>query len=125
MQIGAVFQIANADNRADPVVGETLQVVDEILAREELFGHGSIIHVLVSDVPVEIDHRRHDRLARQIDVHSPGWNLQLTALADSSEQIVLNQEGGVFDGGAAVAGDEAGPFEHGHAGFLSLAVYSG
>ena len=123
MQIGTVFQIADADDRADTVVGESLQMVDEILARVEFLGHGSFRYVLESDVAVEIDHRGHDGLARQIDVRSPGRNLQLTSPADPSEQVVLDKERGVFDGRAAVARNEPRPFEHRHAALPGLPGY--
>lgn len=67
------------------MAGETRQRVDEILARVELLRHGSFSYVLESHVAVEIDHRRDDSLARQVDVHSPGRNLQLTS------KVVMDQ----------------------------------
>ena len=123
MHIGTVFQIADADGPADTVVGEALQVVDQILAREEFLGHGSFRDVLEPEVAVKIDDRRHDRLARQIDVHGPGWNPQLTSPPDTSEQVVLHKERGVFDGRAAVAGNETRSFEYRHAGLPRLPGY--
>jgi hypothetical protein len=96
----------------------------EFYTHENLIDHlERLTYVLESDVAVEIDHRRDDVLARQVDVHSPGRNLQLASPADPGEQVVLDNECGVFDWRAAVARDEPSPFEYRHAGPPGLAVY--
>src|SRR5438093_4554764 len=99
-------QVANADHGAESVVGETLQMVDEILAREVLLCHCPIDVVLISDVAVQIDLRRHHGLAGQIDTHRPGWRLHLASPADSRELTILDDERGVLDGHAAVTRNE-------------------
>jgi hypothetical protein len=75
VQVGAVEQVADADRRADSVVGEALQMVGEILDRVELLGHGPFRDVLESVVAVEINQRRHDGLARQINMRRASGNL--------------------------------------------------
>ena len=70
VQVRPVHQVADADDGAEPVVGEALQMVDEILAREVLLGHRPVHIVLVSDVAVEIDLGGHDGLARQVDARA-------------------------------------------------------
>ena len=49
--------------RTYTVVGEQLKMIDEVIACVRLLRHRAFGDVLESDVPVEIDHRRHDRLA--------------------------------------------------------------
>jgi hypothetical protein len=116
MEIRPIDQVANADGGADSVVGQTLQMIDEIVASEILFRHRPIPVVLVPDVAMKIDLRRHDGLARQIDVRRAGRNLQLAPAADAREPAVLHDERGVLDRCVPVAGDEPRALEHGHVG---------
>ena len=48
------------------------------------------------------------------DADGAGRNRHLAAPAHLSEAGILDNERGVLDGRAAVAGDEACSFEHGH-----------
>src|SRR5882762_7944621 len=98
-------------------------MVDEVLARVKLFRHGSFRYVLESDVAVEIDHRRHNGLALHVNVHGSGRYPQLTSTADPGEQVMLDDECGIFDGCTAVARDEPRPFEDRHASRSSLATH--
>ena len=79
--------LAEAHDRADPVVRLPLQLIDERLARHR-------------HVRMRVDDRRHDGLAGQIDASRAGRNLQLSSSADLGEPIVLNDERGILDGRA-------------------------
>ena len=104
-------QIANADDRADTVIGKALQMVDKIVAGEHLLRHRAGGHVLIADVAMQINHGRHHRLAGESDARCAGGDRQLAAPADCREAIVLDDERGVLDG-AAVTGNEPPTFEH-------------
>ena len=80
--------------------------------------------VLEAEVAVEIYLGRHDGLARQVDAQRPGRDLQLTSPADACELVVLDDECGALDGGAAIARDEPRPFEHRDASGPGLAVHA-
>ena len=41
-----------------------------------------------------------------------GRNLKLALSTDDGKAAVLNDENGIFDSGAAIAGDEPGAFKH-------------
>jgi putative heme-binding domain-containing protein len=99
-------------------------MVDEILACEVLLGHRAVHIVLVSDVAVEIDLGRHDRLARQVDTRRAGRDLQIAPPADTCEPVILHDECGVLDRGAAIARNQPGPFEHRHARRAGLSVHA-
>src|SRR5690242_1358088 len=88
-------------------------MVDEILARVGLLRHGPLWYVLESEMTVEINHRRHDGFARQVDAHRPGTDRHLTPAADPREMVILDDECRIFDGCAAVASYQPPPFEHG------------
>ena len=122
VQVRTIDEVANADDRAEPVVRETLQMVDEVLAREILLRHRPVKVVLVPDVPMEINLRRHDAFARQIDARRPSRDLHFTLPADLREPVVLDDECGVLNGRTAIARDEARSFEHGHARRSRLAA---
>ena len=91
-------------------------MVDEVLARVVLLGHRPVVDMLEADVAMDIDLGRHDRLAGQIHAGRSGWRLQLATATDPCELRVLDDECGVLDRRAAVAGDEPRPFEDRHAG---------
>ena len=67
-------------------------MVDEILAREVFLCHRSIPIVLISEVAVKIDFRRHDCLAGQVDAGGAGRKRNLPASADLLELRVLDKE---------------------------------
>src|SRR5579872_1683148 len=113
MQIGAVEQVANPDGRAHPVVGETLQMVDQILSRVVFLGHRAIRVVLVAEVAVKIDLGRHDGLSGEIDAGRAGRHLYFAFAADSGKLCILDNEGGVLDD-ATIAGDEPRAFKDGY-----------
>ena len=92
-------------------------MIDQVLARVGRLGHRAFDDILKSDVAVEIDHRRHDRLACEIDMDA-GWYLDLAAAADGYEPIVCDDEYGILDGGAAVSRDEPRSVERGDSGNL-------
>jgi hypothetical protein len=119
VEIRTIDEITDANSRADAVVGETLQVIDEILSSEILLRHRPVPVVLVADVAVKVDLRRHDGLACQIDVRGSCGNLQLASPAYASELAALDDECGVFDGCATVTSNETRTFEHGDAGLPS------
>ena len=97
--------LAEAHDRADPVVRLPLQLIDERLARHR-------------HVRMRVDDRRHDGLAGQIHASRTRRHLQLPSRADLGEPVVLDDERGILDGRAAVPDDEPRPFEHRHAGRL-------
>jgi hypothetical protein len=96
------------------VIPMMLQMVDQVFAREILFGHRSIPIVLVSDVAVQIDLWRHYGLSRQIDAHRVGGNLQLPATSNARKRVSSDDENRVLDR-AAVARDQAGVLLDRHA----------
>ena len=69
-------------------------------------------------MPVEIDHCGHHGPAGEIDARRAGRDLHLAAASNGRELTVIDDECGVLDGSAAVAGDEPRSFEHGHSGGL-------
>src|SRR5215510_13374979 len=86
-------------------------MVGEILTRVGLFRHGPLSDVLVTDVAVEIDHRRHHSLARELDARRSRRDQHVTAPSHYGEAVILDNKGRVLDG-VAVARDEARSFEH-------------
>src|ERR1700730_731318 len=98
-------------------------MIDEILAREEILRHGSFGDILEPEVTVDISHRGHDRLTRQVNTQRARWYLQLPPPADASELAILDNKFGVLDGSAAVARDEPCPFKRCHLSRPSLATH--
>src|SRR5262249_17736299 len=116
-------EVADADDGADTVVSETLKMVDEILTRVGRFRHGPLSYVLVTDVAVEIDHRRHHGLARELDARRSRRDQHVTAPSHYGKPVILDDKGRVLDG-VAIARDEARSFENRDAGRSeSLAVH--
>lgn len=68
--------------------------------------------VVATEVGMEVDDRRHDRLAGQVDACRAGRDLQLAGSTDAEDPASLNRERRVLDGCAAVVHDEACAFEH-------------
>ena len=68
VHVGTVLEVAYANRRADSVVSEPLEMIDQILTRVESLGHRPFHHVLESDVAMQINQRRHDSFAREVDV---------------------------------------------------------
>src|SRR5262249_27087471 len=110
VEIRTVNEITDANDGAESVIREPLQVVDEVFAREVLLRHRAVPVMLIPDVAVEVDLSGHHGLARQIDVCGAGRHRYLTAPADLRESVVLNEEGGVLDRGAAIARDQSRAF---------------
>ena len=115
MEIGAVRQVADAYDGAESVIGETLKMIDEIVASIVFLRHSPVEIMLESDVAVKIDLGGHDGLAGEADAGGARGNGQLATTSDFGEAGVLDEERGVFDD-AAVAGDEAGAFKQGSLG---------
>src|SRR5215471_14933424 len=97
MEVRTVDQIADTNDPAESVVGETLEMIDEILAGKVFLGHRAVPVVLESDVAVKINLRGHHGFAGQVDMSCAGRNLDLAFAADSSEETVFNDECGVLD----------------------------
>ena len=115
-QVGTAHEIANADDRADSVVGGTLEMIDQILARVGLLRHGPFGDVLESEVAVQVHHGRHHGLARQVNASDPFGDREFAAAADLGELVVLDKECGVLNRRAAVAGDQPRAFKYRGAG---------
>ena len=79
----ALGEIGNADHGAETQVRVTLEMVDEVLAREVLLRRGPRDHVLESEVAMHIDLRRHDGLAGEVHSRRPGRHLHFTSPADA------------------------------------------
>ncbi len=116
VQVGAVDQISNPNGGAESVGGEALEMVDQILTCVIFLRHGSVRGVLVTEVAMEIDFGGHHGLAGEIDACGSGGDRELATAADAGEESAVDDEGGVFDGRAAVASDESRAFKHGNLG---------
>ena len=99
-------------------------MVDQVLARVERLGHRALHDVLESDVAMEIDQRRHNGLAGQVDVCGSRGNAQLASAADLRKDVSGDDEGGVLDGRAAVSGDQPRAFKDSRAWPRGLSVHS-
>ena len=64
---------------------------------------------------VHVDHRRHDRLARQIDTRRVSWNREAALLADCAKAPAVDDKGGALDH-AIVADDQSCAFVEDWAG---------
>ena len=95
---------AGGDDRADAVVGVTLQMVDEVLAGEV---PGAPARVpLPAQVRVGIDERRHHRAPGQVDDARPRRRRHLAGAPDPHDEIAADQERTLVDD-APVADDHA------------------
>ena len=121
-QIRSIDQVADANRGADAVVGQALEVIDQVLTGEVLLRHRAVPIVLVADVTVQVDFRRHHELAGQIDMRGARRHLDLSLPSHPAERVVLNQERGVLDRCTAVAGDEQRTFVDGDAVSAPLSV---
>src|SRR5215831_2153965 len=86
-------------------------MVDEIFAGEIFLGHRAIPIVLVSDMAMQINLAWNDGLPGQVHAFGAGRNLYLASAAHTREDIALNDECGIFNWSAAVAGDQPRAFE--------------
>src|SRR5690242_15212653 len=68
-KVGSIDEIADADRRAESVIGKNLEMRGEIRLREILLGHRPVGHVLEAEVAVRVDFARHYRFPGQIDVY--------------------------------------------------------
>jgi len=68
-------------------------------------GHGQVL--------VGVDYSWHNRFSGEIHVSGAGGNFKLAFSADGGKAAVPNDENGIVDSGAAIAGDEPGAFKHG------------
>ena len=95
------------DDGADAVVGVPLEVVDQVLAR--------VVRVVVAesllepDVPVQVDERRHDRLAAQVDHRRVLGDRHAGGAARGHDAPLVDHQHPAPDGRAAVSGDEGRP----------------
>src|SRR5206468_11183361 len=55
VEVRAIDEITDSDDRAEPVISETLQLIDDVLACEVFLCHRAVEVVLVSDMAVQID----------------------------------------------------------------------
>src|SRR5207302_8000412 len=85
VHVGTVLEVAYADRRADSVVSEPLEMIDQILTSVESLGHRPFHHVLESNVAVQINQRRHDSFVREVDVYDSRRDAQLASPADLSK----------------------------------------
>src|SRR5215468_7223018 len=81
-------------------------MVEEILRIEVLLRHAAVFLIQEAKVAVDINHRRHHRLAGQIDMHSAAGSLKLAFPADTCEMAVLHDERRIFYWRLTVAQDE-------------------
>jgi hypothetical protein len=116
MKVGALDEIADAHSGAHAVIGEALQVVDQIFARVGRLRHRPVGNVLEADMAVQVDQRRHHGLAGEVHTRRAGGHRQLTAASHLRELVVLDDEGRVLDRRTAVPDDEPRAFEHRHGG---------
>ncbi|OLC44222.1 MAG: hypothetical protein AUH43_19200 [Acidobacteria bacterium 13_1_40CM_65_14] len=84
---------AGADDGGKSVIGVPTQVVENVLPVEVLLRHRAVALLEEAEMAVDIDHRRHDGLPRQIDARGAGRNLQLAAPSHAGECVVLDDEG--------------------------------
>jgi hypothetical protein len=96
--------------RGDAVVRESLQVIDEVLARVSVGADGIGFDDLPAKMGMRVDDRGNDRLTGQIDARRSGRELQFAFLANLRNFVVLDQKRGVLDR-RAIAGDEPGAFK--------------
>ena len=94
-------------------VGVAFEMVDDVGAREELLVLNPARRVLVPDVAVEIDERRHHRLAGQVDTDCTSRSLNRARSANTGDAVAFHEECGVLDGGAAITDDDPGTLEQG------------
>ena len=66
----AVDEVADADDGADAVIGQPLQMIDQVLACEGLLRHRAGRDVLVAEMAMEVGHCRHHGLAGEVDASS-------------------------------------------------------
>ena len=91
------------ENRPEPVVGITLEVLDNIFAGVVL---GSPAHVaLVSYVHVNVDQGGNNRLPSQVDRGGSRRRGDLSGAPDLEDPVTLYQEGSVLDH-AAIPDDQ-------------------
>ena len=87
---------AHAEDGNNAVVGEALQILEELRAREVRRRGREILPV--PQVGVRFDDTGHDRRALQIDPDDSLRGLQLTASAHRREPAILHKKRRVFDG---------------------------
>ena len=89
----------------------SLQVVEEICRGVVVRAPGGVR--LVAHVGMRVDHRRHDRLAGNVNHGSAGWRRCLLARPDAHDAAVLHHEPAVLDRRAAGAVENARAVENG------------
>jgi hypothetical protein len=97
-------------------------MVDQILSRVIFLCHGSIDGVLVAEVSVKIDLRRHDGPAGKTHTRGSGGNRHLAAAAYAGKDRAFDNERRVFDGRSTIAGDQPRTFEYRSADGRRLAL---
>ena len=101
---------AGREHGDDTVIGIALQVIDVIGACEIRFRHGAGDGIEEAWMAVRIDDARHHSLAGEVDARGAGRHRHLAAAADLRDPRTLDDEDGIFDWRAAVAGDEPRAF---------------
>ncbi len=96
---------AQAEHRGDAVARVDGELMSDVLGRIELGTRLESPHV--ADVPVRVDHPRHDRLARNVDAGRAGRNLDAGGGTDGGDLAVQDDHHAIGDRGGARAVDDA------------------
>src|SRR5438093_10983957 len=86
-------------------------MIEQILAVEVCLRHASVQLLQKSEVAVNIDHRRHNGFAAQIDARRARRKLKFAFSTDAGEPVVSDDERGVFYRRLAVAREEPRTFK--------------
>ena len=95
---------AERDDDAHPVIRVAVQVVDDVLAGVVRGVVGQ--PALEADVTVEVDERRHDRLAGQVDHGGAGRRLDIVQRSDRDDDALIDDQPRRLDRGHARAVDK-------------------
>src|SRR6266511_2551671 len=86
-------------------------MIEQILAVEVCLRHASVQLLQKSEVAVNIDHRRDNGFAAQIDARGARRKLKFAFSTDAGEPVVIDDERGVFYRRLAVAREEPRTFK--------------
>ena len=99
---------AGGEDRAEPVVGVALEVLDQILSGVILCAPARVS--FVSKVGVGVDQGGNDRASSQVHGRGSGRRSDFSGATDGEDPVALYQEGCVFDY-APVSDDQSGSLE--------------